>query len=245
VIAFTSHARLVLALLLCLALALTASVPGAQAASNTNCFGPANASAFGTAILDPGHGGGDTGAINGSLAERELNLEIGFKVRDALVAKGMRVCMTRVARDPNWSNTQRAQYANSVAQADGRNVLVLIHLNGSTNAATDYTRTYWGKKLKDNAFATAMYNALVTNLVNAPRPDGACQNVHLASSSVGQFADGALLKSNMAATLTESVFLTNTEEGACFRSAGTLALSRQQEIANALVAGIGAWFQAH
>lgn len=240
----TARIRLMLALSLCLALALTASVPGARAASNVNCFGPPDSSPLGTAILDPGHGGGDTGAVNGSLAERELNLEIGFKVRDALVGRGMRVCMTRVARDPNWSNTQRAQYANGVAQADGRNVLVLIHLNGATNPATDYTRTYWGKKLKDIDFATTMYNALVANLI-AARAAGTCQNVPLATSSVGQFADGALLKSNMPATLTESVFLTNTQEGACFNSAGTLVVSRQQEIANALAAGIGAWFQKH
>jgi N-acetylmuramoyl-L-alanine amidase len=150
--------------------------------------------------------------------------------------------MTRTGVDPNWTNTQRAQYANSVAQPDGRNVLVLIHLNASSNSNTDYTKTFWGKKLKDLNFSTTMYNALVKNLISNRLPHYTCTTVNLQPSSVGQFADGALLKSNMPATLTENVFLSNPAEANCLADPGTSVPNRRQEIANALAAGVSVWF---
>lgn len=194
-------------------------------------------------MLDPGHGGTDTGATNGALNERDLNLDIAFRVRDRLVAQGLRVCMTRTQAEPNWSNTERAQYANRVAQSNGRNVLVLIHLNSISNSTTDYTKTYWGKKTKDLDFSTTMYNTLVQRLITQ-REAGTCPGVNLQPSSVGQFASGALLKSSMPATLAENVFLSNTAEAQCFANT-SLTVSRQQEIANALAAGVTNWFASH
>lgn len=46
--------------------------------------------------LDPGHGGDDTGAVGrDGLAEKDLNLAVGLRLREALQAAGARVVMTR------------------------------------------------------------------------------------------------------------------------------------------------------
>ena len=56
--------------------------------------------------------------------------------------------------DRELSNTQRADFANSVP---GANVLISIHMNGSSNSATDYTTTLFGKWRKDKAWANALF----------------------------------------------------------------------------------------
>ena len=51
---------------------------------------------FGKIIfVDPGHGGRDPGAIQGSTYEKDLNLEISLILRDNLMEKGAIVYMTR------------------------------------------------------------------------------------------------------------------------------------------------------
>lgn len=53
-------------------------------------------SLFGKIIfVDPGHGGRDPGAIQGSTYEKDLNLEISLVLRDTLMEKGAIVYMTR------------------------------------------------------------------------------------------------------------------------------------------------------
>ena len=174
----------------------------------------------GVIALDPGHGASDGGAtttVNGQqLFERDLVLDIAGRTKDILVNNGYRVCLTRTTNHTNPTNTQRAQYANSV-QAK---LFVLIHLNGSSNPTVNYTQTFWGKKNKDLRFTQHMAAAL----------DGLLSNE---TARVGQFASGALLKSTMPATLTESVFLTNSTEAERLQTA-----ERRQEIAQALATGI-------
>ncbi len=47
-------------------------------------------------VLDPGHGGGDRGAVSpGGLTEKELTLDIAQRVRSLLLSEGIEVFMTR------------------------------------------------------------------------------------------------------------------------------------------------------
>jgi N-acetylmuramoyl-L-alanine amidase len=235
----STHARAVLLVLLGFALLAAVGAPVAQAA--TGCFNELPGRP--TVVLDPGHGGKDpgtsnTGTFNGVsklLLEKDLNLDIALRVKDILVGSyGYRVCLTRttdLAANSEMTNTQRAEYANTA----GGKVFVLVHLNGSTNHAVDYTQTFWGKRNKDLSFATAMYNALSGSL-------------GIPGNGVGQFASGALLKSNMPAALTESVFLTNDNEANQLADARTAAEnpnSRRQQIAGALARGIFSWVSTH
>jgi len=221
--------------LLALALALAAlMLPSGTRAATTGCANEVPNRP--TVVLDPGHGGpSDTGTSNYGtlpdgtkvlLVEKDLTLDIAIRTRNILISApyNYRVCLTRTS-DIALTNTQRAQYANSVSA----NVLVLIHLNGSSDHTMDYTQTFWGKKNKDQQFSAAIYNALFPAL-------------GIPGHGVGQFASGALLKSNMPATLAETVFLTNDNEANLLVDTGPSG-NRRQQIATALAQGIHNWLR--
>lgn len=175
-------------------------------------------------VLDPGHGGDDTGATNGDLLEKNLTLDIANQTAAILENQyGLTVALTRYD-DSDPGNSERGEIANACGAA----AFVEIHLNGSSDPSVDYTQTFWGKKRKDLDFATWMDGAMG----NLRGEDGG----PIANNGVGQFANGGLLAATMPSTLVEAVFLTNTWEGEQFQ-AGT----RQGEIAQALAAGIGSW----
>lgn len=171
--------------------------------------------------VDPGHGGSDTGATYNDLEEKNVTLDIATRLQTLLQKGGYTVVMTRTA-DIALTNSQRAQICNQ-ANAD---VLVSIHLNSSTNHSTDYTKGFYGKKLKDQSFTGVVHKALASEL-------------GIIDGGVTNFADGVLIKSNMPATLQETVFLTSDYEyGLLTDSTG----NRQQQIAQALDDGIVNWF---
>lgn len=64
-------------------------------------------------VIDPGHGGSDPGATNGSYQEKNYTLRIGLKVRDYLLANYQTdVLMTRTS-DTTVSLANRTSLANS------------------------------------------------------------------------------------------------------------------------------------
>ena len=48
-----------------------------------------------TIVIDPGHGGKDSGAVAGKIYEKDINLTVSLMLRDALVQNGYNVIMTR------------------------------------------------------------------------------------------------------------------------------------------------------
>jgi len=69
---------------------------------------------------------GTAGVVTGT-PESRLVLAVSLKLRDVLVAQGIKVVMTRTTENVNLSNIQRAQIANE-AHA---NLFVRIHADGS------------------------------------------------------------------------------------------------------------------
>ncbi|HLD01985.1 MAG TPA: N-acetylmuramoyl-L-alanine amidase [Patescibacteria group bacterium] len=175
-------------------------------------------------VIDPGHGGTDTGTTECStLVEKEATLQIARILRDKLQADSAIVTMTRDS-DVGLGNTERANIAN----AAGGQALVSVHLNGSTNHSANYTKVLYGKRIKDLEFANVMHSAQYPFL-------------GIAEKKTTNFASGVLLKSDMPAVITESVFLSNTTE--CTKlSDGT---ARQTEIAQSMYNGLNEWFRTH
>jgi N-acetylmuramoyl-L-alanine amidase len=213
-------AAMVAALLLCTA----AFTTGAQA-QDANCRGQV--------VLDAGHGGTDSGAVNAKygLTEKEQTLNVANRTRSLLEADGYSVCMTRTSNSETLSNNDRYTYANTT----GARVLVSVHMNGASNSSTDYTTTLFGKWRKDKELANTIFNSLST----LPAADGKPQ---IATRTPYSFASGVLLKSNMPATIAETVFITNDQEA---RLLSDRTGTRQQQIAEALKVGIEGYLTTH
>ena len=78
--------------------------------------------------IDPGHGGSDPGAVNGTKYEKTANLAIAKKVGAKLQAKGYKVKYTR-STDKYVSLADRCKISNKY-DAD---IFVSIHLNSVAN----------------------------------------------------------------------------------------------------------------
>ena len=157
----------------------------------------------GQVVLDAGHGGSDSGAVNSryGLVEKEQTLDVARRLETLLEADGHAVCMTRTG-DESLSNNARYAYAN----ATGAEVLVSVHMNGSSDPGTDYTTTLFGKWRKDKELAYAVFDGLSA----LPAADGAGT---MRTRTPYSFASGVLLKSEMPATIAETVFITSEAEG--------------------------------
>jgi N-acetylmuramoyl-L-alanine amidase len=237
---FRAWATVLAAILAAILLTTVAFVTGAGAQEQP-CSGKV--------VLDPGHGGTDSGAVSpNGLREKDQTLDIARRLEALLVVDGCTVYMTRTT-DTNLTNTQRANKANSFkATGPGVYVLVSIHMNGSTNPSTDYTTTLFGKWRKDKELAYAVFGDNVNQpKINPPtyglRTLPAVDGTGLISTRTPySFASGVLLKSNMPATIAETVFITNEEEG---RRLIEVTEARQQEIAEALRSGIEHYLATH
>jgi len=94
-----------------------------------------------TVVLDPGHGGPESGAVSpAGLTEATVNLGVAERARDALQRSGIGVAMTRTDAY-NVSLGMRAE----IAAALGPRAFVSIHHNASPDSARDVpgTETYY------------------------------------------------------------------------------------------------------
>ena len=94
-------------------------------------------------IIDPGHGGNDTGAMRGTILEKDLTLSIAKKVSNELKERGCNnVIMTRTS-DTTLALADRVKIANEY-KAD---IFVSIHINSSVKNEINGIEThyYWDR----------------------------------------------------------------------------------------------------
>ena len=87
-------------------------------------------------VIDPGHGGTDTGARGTTLAEKDVVLQVAKILRAELERAGYRVVMTR-NDDSNPSYEDRAAAANAYRDA------IFVSLHVSSTGAIGNTRAYF------------------------------------------------------------------------------------------------------
>lgn len=195
--------------------------------------GPAESATAADVCLDPGHGGTDPGAVrewNGvQLVEKEMNLYIAQQVEAKLIEGGYTVKLTRTDNATTLGNSARAEICNSVSAT----VVLSIHLNASANDQTDFFQVFYGKKLKDQAFArTIDQHYAISDPLDPAKL--------LTHASVTNFANGTLLKSKAPAALSEGLFMSHHQEKELLASSYP-ASARAQAVATELHKGLVAW----
>ena len=187
-----------------------------------------------TIVLDPGHGGVDSGArfFSGAkvvLTEKTVVLDVARRLKDMLVARGATVSMTR-CRDSNPSIETRAAVSNR-AHPD---LFVSVHLNGSRDPNTDGTGVFY--LARDDA-------PVATYLLGSQDHPGLWPTLNrglaLPNAGAHQIRFTVLALSRGPAVLTESVYLSHRREALALRGP-----RRRQEVAAGHLHGILSWVRA-
>ncbi len=135
---------------------------------------------FALVILDPGHGGQDSGVIAGGVLEKDLTLDIAQRVDRLLDAQGMMALLTRNG-DSYVSLDDRAQLINRADNA----VVVSIHLNDGPRPDASGIETYFAAQQATGIPLIASWLPFLQKVAN-PRPN-------LESQSLAQFIQQQLV----------------------------------------------------
>jgi len=99
---------------------------------------PPPAAPFAVVVIDPGHGGQDSGTTKTGLMEKELTLDVAHRVERLLQERGLVTLLTRT--DDRYVSLQdRATIANSQPES----VFVSIHFDEAGRSAATGIETYY------------------------------------------------------------------------------------------------------
>jgi N-acetylmuramoyl-L-alanine amidase len=155
--------------------------------------------------LDPGHGGGDPGAVNADygLFESEINLDVSFALKHLLEGDGAEVVMTRTD-DVYRDNRARYTFCNE-QQAT---ILVSVHTNSIDDDWHDGSMGLYVHE-DDKALAGAIHEVMYSMLRDA-LPEDYPYDFH--DFGLVRFNSGVMLKSDMPAAMMEPLFMSNEYE---------------------------------
>jgi len=91
-----------------------------------------------TVVIDPGHGGQDSGTMKSGLVEKELALDVARRLMQHLQGRGLVTLLTR-ANDSYVSLQDRATMANNQPES----VFVSIHFDEAGRTAATGVETYY------------------------------------------------------------------------------------------------------
>jgi N-acetylmuramoyl-L-alanine amidase len=178
----------------------------------------AAAGPFGVVVLDPGHGGQDSGAMCGGLLEKDLTLDVARRVDRLLDSEGIATLMTRLG-DTYVSLADRAAFANRVRNC----IFVSIHFNEDNKPVASGVETYYAShQITSGSSLASWLPFLWRPLSELPNPEsqslaGFIQEALVARTRAinrgtqpGQFFVIANVTSP--AVLIEGGFLTNKED---------------------------------
>ncbi|MEO6871858.1 MAG: N-acetylmuramoyl-L-alanine amidase [Chthoniobacterales bacterium] len=92
-------------------------------------------------VLDPGHGGQDSGAMCGNVMEKDLTLDVARRAEMLLRASGYRTVMTRDS-DRYLSLAERAAVGND----EQNSLFISIHFNDGERAGASGVETYFAER---------------------------------------------------------------------------------------------------
>ena len=163
-----------------------------------------------TIILDAGHGGKDGGATSRSgLIERDLVFNITKMVEDHLRLQGFNVILTRTDENDlassHATNRKREDLSRRIDIINNSEnaIAISIHANAISNTRWSGAQTFYDPKFLENKeLATAIMEAIQSNIDNANRGQRPLSNIYI------------LRNSTIPTALVEVGFLSNPTEAA-------------------------------
>lgn len=118
-------------------------------------------------IIDPGHGGKDSGAIGiGKVLEKDLNLDVALNLRDFFQSAGYNTIMTRETDDDtdgseSFNKTQDILKRASYTVEYPNSIYISIHMNSSGSSNDKGFQVFYGWINKDSKnLAQSVYNVI-------------------------------------------------------------------------------------
>jgi N-acetylmuramoyl-L-alanine amidase len=169
-------------------------------------------------VIDPGHGGGDPGAIGiGGIQEKVVVLSIGTQVAEQLRRKGINAVLTR-------SSDREIDLAPRVATAEGvkADIFVSIHANSISLSRPDINgiESYYYASAKGYRLARAIHNRILSRTNAQDR-------------GIRQARFYVVRRTSMPSVLIETGFVTGSQDAARFSSA-----AQRTKMAEAIAQGI-------
>ena len=122
---------------------------------------------FAVVVLDPGHGGQDSGAMCGGVLEKDLTLDVARRIDRLLNSEGIATLMTRVG-DIYVSLADRAAFANRVRKC----IFVSIHFNEDNKPVASGVETYYAAhQITAGSFLASWLPFLWRPLSDSPNPE--------------------------------------------------------------------------
>jgi N-acetylmuramoyl-L-alanine amidase len=173
---------------------------------------------FALVILDPGHGGQDSGAMAGNVSEKDLTFDVARRVDRLLGVQGVSTLLTRTG-DAYVSLNERAQLINRVNNA----IVVSIHFDEASRPEVSGIETYFAAQQATGMPTIASWLPFLQKITNV--------QPNLESQSLAEFIQQQLVAQTQAinrgtkaeqfyvlanvrhpAVLVEGGFLTNKDE---------------------------------
>jgi N-acetylmuramoyl-L-alanine amidase len=169
-------------------------------------------------VLDPGHGGQDSGTMKAGMREKDLALDVAHRVERFLQLQSVATVLTRTG-DTYLSLAERA----AVANAQGNCVFISIHFDDATRPAATGVETYYAAHQISNSTRVTSWLPFLQRT--------SLESTNLESQSLAAFIQEALVSRTQAvnrgttpqqffvianvrhpAVLVEGGFLTNADE---------------------------------
>lgn len=168
-----------------------------------------------------------TAGVKSRIPEHRVNLEVAFLLREALIAEGAQVVMTRESEDVDISNRERAILCNEA----GCDLVLRIHCNGSSDRSVHGIGLYIAKSYACPEQSRAAAECLLPCMAEAT---GAKANgVYLRDSYTG------MNWSEVPCILVEMGYMSNPEEDLKLTDPDYQAL-----LVRGMTEGVCAYFEA-
>ncbi len=174
-------------------------------------------------VIDPGHGGRDSGATGGGIAEKNLTLPLGQAVARELEKAGASVVLTR-DQDVYIGLADRARTANQ-SNAD---LFVSIHINSNSVAGPSGTFTFYHSSDSTAILLAECIQSEIAKVSGLPSRGTRSDYVRFPGKGYA-----VLRESNMPAVLVEVGYIDNVNDRQVMISDGF-----RDKIAKAIVKGI-------
>ena len=170
---------------------------------------PANALSGKTILLDPGHGGPDTGAVGPNRTyEKANNLAIALALDDILRQAGAKVLFTRdndTSPATNYTETNDLEARVNLANKSGADLYISIHNDSFTNPDIEGSSTFYSKDNVVQNESLQLANSIQSSVIDL-----------LKTKNRGLKEAGfyVLRKTTMPSVLLETAFISNPYEEA-------------------------------